>query len=459
MRLIKVALAACFVACAPTSETRGEVSAANLEAARSSAHAEAAASLANAFIGDQWSTGLAIGIVDGESFETYGFGRRSAEDALVPNEDTVFEIGSISKVFTSLLLADAVTRGELELEQPVNELVPNATQLPSFEGQQITLRHLATHGSGLPSLPPNLVVTSLENPYLGYTAAKLYESLPLATLATKPGTAYAYSNWGAGLLGQILADHARSTYGDLVEKRIVQPLAMTRTSVRLPTENVAQGHDANGAPTPHWDLDGLAGAGAIRSSVGDLVRFVRANLDRPGDVGAALALAQRVHGEYPTMKLGLGWHLVGGLHFHNGETGGFHSFMAIDLVKKQGVVVLSDTAVMGLDALGFALVRTLRGEPATLGLPPLVAVSEQRLDTYVATYRHPDIELTVTRDGDRLYVQVPGQPRFRVFPSSDRTFHLRVVDASVEFRDGASGTVNELVLHQGGVDLALERVN
>ncbi len=436
-----------------------------IEATRAGTHADAVARLAQPVIDGEWASGLAIGLVDGNSVETYGFGRIGDSDSARPNEDTVFEIGSISKVFTALVLADSTVRGDVRLDQPVNELLPAGASLASPDGQAVTLKHLATHSSGLPALPPNLTPTSLDDPYAQYTPALLYQSLTSTPLASTPGTKYAYSNFGAGLLGQVLADREGTTYGALLAQRITEPLGMNRTGRGLPADNVASGHDADGAPVAYWEFDALAGAGAIRSSVSDMIRFARANLVRSNDaLGRALALAQEVHADLPGSRVGLGWHIghggpLDGIRWHNGQTGGFHSFMAIDPGGQKAAILLANTASVRLDELGVALLRALRGETVSLNLPPTIAVSESVLGSYVGTYRlAPGFDLTVMADGTRLYLQATGQPRYRVFAASETTFFYRVVDAQVEFRKDAAGGVDALILRQGGRDLVASRV-
>jgi CubicO group peptidase (beta-lactamase class C family) len=426
------------------------------------AHADVVRALAQPFVDGHWTPALAIGLVSPTGVETYGLGRvRDDGSPTVPDADTAFEIGSVSKVFTSLILADAVHRGDLALEEPIDELLPPGVHAPSMAGRQITLQHLATHTSGLPSLPANFAPASDANPYADYTRDLLFAALPATTLATAPGTTYAYSNLGAGLLGQLLSDHAHATYAELLRSRITQPLGMTRTDVVFPAANVAQSHDAGDDAVPPWDFAALAGAGAVRSTVRDLVELVRANLAPPsGDLGAAIELTQRPQTAPPIRPMGLAWHVglgpasLASVLWHNGQTAGAHAFVALDLTGKNGVVVLANAGQMRVDDLGIALLQTLRGEAtAPIDLPVTVPVAESTLATYVGKYVvSDDFALDISRQGPQLFVQATHQPRFHLYARSEAEFYLRDVDAAITFRSDA------LVLHQGGQDTVAKRV-
>ncbi len=173
------------------------------------------------------------------------------------DEHTVMEIGSITKVFTGTLLADMARRGEVHLDGPVERLLPARVSVPARGGRQITLEDLATHTSGLPTLPTNLQPEDQTNPYADYSFAQLYAFLGGHELARRPGAKYEYSNVGVGLLGHALARRARMGYERLVRERITEPLRMRSTAI-TPSEAMARrfalGHDASGAVTPYWDL-------------------------------------------------------------------------------------------------------------------------------------------------------------------------------------------------------------
>src|SRR5437762_5105440 len=213
------------------------------------------------------AAGIVVGILDGGGRRLVASGSGPAGAPL--DGDTVFEIGSVTKVFTSSLLADMVRRGEVKLEDSISKYLPASVRLPSRNGKEITLLDLATQTSALPRLPGNLAPQDPQYPYAGYTVEQLYVFLSHYTLTRDIGEKYEYSNLGVGLLGHVLARKAGMSYEELVTKRILEPLGMKDTAITLSASmraRLAPGHDAGGAPVPTWDLPVLAGAGALRST-------------------------------------------------------------------------------------------------------------------------------------------------------------------------------------------------
>jgi serine-type D-Ala-D-Ala carboxypeptidase/endopeptidase len=268
------------------------------------------------------------------------------------DEHVVVEIGSITKAFTGILLAEMAGRGEVHLEQPVSELLPPGTRLPSRSGKQITLLQLATHTSGLPRLPDNMRPADMANPYADYSVGQLYEFLARHELRRDPGAQYEYSNLGAGLLGHALALRAGMSYEELVRERVLGPLGMTSTSITLDASQKArgaQGVTPDGDVSPYWDLPTFAGAGALRSTLGDMLRFLYANLRPPeGALGRAIAASHMARFRVnAALSLGLGWHMSTfrgeTILWHNGGTGGFHSMMAWNPGTGTGAVVLGNS--------------------------------------------------------------------------------------------------------------------
>jgi CubicO group peptidase (beta-lactamase class C family) len=279
---------------------------------------------------------------------------------------------------------------------------------------------------------------------------------------------YEYSNLGVGLLGFALSRRAGTTYEALIDQKILTPLGMADTRITL-TPNMrrrlAAGHNRDGDEVANWNLDALAGAGAIRSTMNDMLKYLAANLDstsRP--LGRALRsahLTRRPAGT-PNMTIGLNWHVLridsSEVVWHNGETAGYHSFIGFDPARRVGVVILSNSAT-SVDDLGFHLVN----ERSPLRLPPAppaeVAQDTTLLGRYVGAYSlGPGVVMSVTRTGAKLYVRLTGQQRFRMFATSDSTYRLTAVDAQLEFHRGASGGATEVVLHQGGRDLPAKRI-
>ncbi|MBW3625662.1 MAG: beta-lactamase family protein, partial [Armatimonadetes bacterium] len=234
------------------------------------------------YMGRSDTVGLAVGVICAGHPSTFLFGRISTACDQVPDERTIFEIGSITKVFTALLLAELALRGEMKLDDPIRILLPEGRSPPAPGGREITLRHLAIHTSGLPRLPGNMEGEGFDaqNPYAHYTADDLYEYLSGCRLKSFPGNEYEYSNLGAGLLGHLLERRTGREYDDLVNDLICRPLGMHDTKTLIEDQNVrlAPGH-SGGEPVSNWDSPTLAGAGALRSSLADMMRFLAANLD------------------------------------------------------------------------------------------------------------------------------------------------------------------------------------
>src|ERR1700730_16202936 len=321
------------------------------------------------------------------------YGRSDAGNGRALDGDTVFEIGSITKVFTALLLTEMVTRGEVALDDPVSKYLPGNVKMPARDGKQVTFLDLATYSSGLPRLPDGIPNTG-DNPYAAYTVEQLYAFLSNYTLRFDPGTHYEYANLGFGLLGHVLALRANLSYEDLVVSRVCKPLGLEDTRISLTASlraRLAQGHVSNLHPPANWDLPALAGAGALRSTANDLVRFMKATC--LAEVGAPLqpAIDLSLKIRRPTVaqntKVGLGWFFVNSngdeIVYKDGMTGGYASFAGFSKSLRSGAVVLSNAA-NSVNDIGFHL-----SNPANqiAQYPPEVAVDPTVLAAYEGTYQ------------------------------------------------------------------------
>jgi serine-type D-Ala-D-Ala carboxypeptidase/endopeptidase len=416
------------------------------------------------------SAGIVVGVIDSTGRRTVSYGKFDADDKRAVDADTIFEIGSVTKVFTSLLLADMVQRGEVALTDPVAKYLPPGVKTPERNGRQITLEDLATHTSGLPRLPSNLHPKDSANPYADYSVEQLYEFLSGYQLTRDIGSQYEYSNLGGGLLGHVLARRAGIDYEKLVRSRICEPLGMRSTGITLSDEmktRFAVGHDATMQRVVYWDLPTLAGAGALRSTVNDMLTFVGANL---GYVKSPLApaMAAMLAVRRPTgtsgLEAGLGWHILTRdgheIVWHNGGTGGFRSFIGFERKTGTGVVALSNAETpAGVDDIG----QHLLNANAPLYQPPKehmqVTVDPKLFDGYVGQYQlAPNFVMAITRDGARLFVQATGQPKLEIFPENDRNYFLKVVDAQITFETDGQGRATGLVLHQNGMNQTAKRI-
>jgi serine-type D-Ala-D-Ala carboxypeptidase/endopeptidase len=416
--------------------------------------------------------GIVVGLIDSQGSRVVSYGRLDQASPATPGADTLYEVGSITKVFTSLLLADMVKKGEFALDDPVSKYLPKSVKMPSRNGKEITLVDLATHTSGLPRLPGNLHPAKADNPYADYTVEDMYAFLSGYQLTRDPGAQYEYSNLGGGLLGHVLALRAGQDYETLLRERVLNPLHMTSTGIHLTADErarLAPGHTETLEPAANWDIPTLAGAGALRSTAHDLLLFLAANLAYTRTPLAAAMEFERTAVRRPTgmpdTEVALGWHILSHngneIVWHNGGTGGYRSWMGFDLKKRAGVVVLSNSA-NGVDDIGQHLIDS------SLPLAPYqgskqrtaISVDPKVLDRYVGHYQlTAQFIITVTREQGSLYVQATRQPRFEIFAESPTEFFLKVVDAQITFVTGADGRTTELILHQGGAHQHLKKVD
>jgi serine-type D-Ala-D-Ala carboxypeptidase/endopeptidase len=356
---------------------------------------------------------LVFGVVDGDKSEVVAFGK--LDDGKVPDGDTVYEIGSVTKTFTATLLAQAVLSGRVTLDTPVAQLLPDF-KIPSRGDKEITLGELATQHSGLPGMPSNFLPTDQANPYADYDSAKLKAFLAGYELRRDPGAAYEYSNLGFGLLGYALAQLNQTTYRLVADEGILRPLGMTLSGTVFTVAmraHLAPGHLYTGEAAKNWDMDALAGAGAIRSTANDMLRYLKANMGiDQSPLAAAMKLAQQPRSNLAeTARIGLAWMTTdNGIVWHSGGTGGYRSFLGFTEDGRRGVVILANTATERFDDLGFA---TVDSSAPLVPTYKAIVLHSASLDDYVGTYRLADkFLLTVFRLNDELFAQATGQRAF-----------------------------------------------
>ena len=418
-----------------------------------------------------WCAGLVVGLIDADGRKVYGYGTGAGDGSAAPDGKTVYEIGSVTKAFTGLLLAEMAGRGEVKLDDPVQQYLPAGVTVPQIGKRPITLAHLASHSSGLPRMPDNLAPADRANPYADYTPEQMYAFLKRCKPARGPGEGVEYSNLGAGLLGHALSLRAGKSYEELLTERVLKPLGMADTRIALDDARrarLAPGHDADGNPAGPWDLPTLAGAGALRSTADDMLAFVAANLGVapvPRELAEAIAASHEKRAAAATGESGvaLGWHVArkSRLVWHNGQTGGYHAFCGFSPDRKLGVVICANTATGLVDELADALLKRIAGQPAEpLALRQPVKVAAESLERLVGKYAlAPTFALAITREDDQLFCQATNQPRFRIYPESEAKFFLKEVDAQLTFTLGGEGKASSVVLHQNGRDMPGRRVD
>lgn len=411
------------------------------------------------------STGLVAVVLKAGQRVDAAYGRSDAADNRALDADTVFEIGSITKVFTALLLADMIVRGEVAARDPVAKFLPDKVRVPYFESTPITLLDLATYTSGLPRMPSNFTPRNAANPYADYSVEQLYDFVSNYKLHVRPGTHYEYANLGFGLLGHALALRAGMSYEDLVVSRICAPLRMESTRIALSNSmqaRLARGHNAALEPVANWDIPTLAGAGALRSTANDLFKFLEMCLGNgPSPLAPAMTLGERHPSDRLRVEVALGWFVSTSfkdeIAWKDGGTGGYASFIGFSTKSRRAGILLSNTANYGANLrLGVHLVNAAY----PLGkLHREVPVDASVLAAYVGRYElYPGFVLTVRADGNRLFVQASGQSEFEAFAESETDFFYRVVDAQITFDRPEGGVSPSLTLHQNGRDQPGKRV-
>jgi D-alanyl-D-alanine-carboxypeptidase/D-alanyl-D-alanine-endopeptidase len=310
--------------------------------------------------GERRAGGIVVGLVDERGASVISFGRVDGDKSVELDGDTLFEIGSVTKTFTAILLQDMVDRGEMRLKDPARAYLPTSVKLPSYRGKEITLLDLATQTSGLPREPDNLDPKTWKDPLADYSLERFYDFLSRAKLEREPGSSYEYSNVGFALLGHLLALKAGCEYESLLLKRICDPLKMESTRAVLSPESKrrsAVGHDWYDRPINDLNFQVMFGNGAIHSSANDMLKFLAANL---GLMPSPLeAIMKRTHAVRFSNNQALGSAVSGDFIFHNGGSLGASSFAGIDVKGRRGVVILSNQSFDKIPpSLGFLLLKT-----------------------------------------------------------------------------------------------------
>ncbi|MFG5408253.1 serine hydrolase domain-containing protein [Piscinibacter sakaiensis] len=387
--------------------------------------------------------------------------RRAAERSPM-EEDTVLELGSLTKPFVALALADGVLAGRWRLEDPAEDGLPDGLRLRDSTGAPLRLIDLATHRSGLPRMPANLLPRELAAPYSGYSPARLWDFVRQWVPTVPRDTRFEYSNLGYGLLSLVLArrDGGRSLDA-LLAQRVFAPLGeglqlrrpgyagddparvldALRQSMQAGRSD-AVGHDADGRAVPRWEFDALAGAVGLVGPIAPVARFMEAALGLfPHPLGPAFALCLQtsVPGETPLHPFGLAWEqaMLPGpgatrrLHNQDGATGGFSSSVWLEPERRRGVAVVANSfaetrelALAGLDpSIG----------PADFGvlyLPP------EQLRPYVGRYRTARGErLELLLQGRRLWVREPSGAGLELVPQTPMRFFARDRQLGVVFEE------------------------
>ncbi|WP_165357445.1 serine hydrolase [Sphingosinicella sp. CPCC 101087] len=401
--------------------------------------------------------GIVAGVIGPGRRSIIAHGRSGAADDRPLDGDTVFQIGSVTKGFTTLLLAEMVVRGEVGLDDPASLYLPPGVTLAE-RGRPITLRDLATHMSGLPSMPTNLSLDGEPDPYEAYSVEQLHHFLSTYDLPREPGARWGYSNLGVTLLGRLLARRAGMEYEALLRQRILDPLGMNDTSIRLRPDQerrLAPGHDRYLRPVRTWEMLNMPASGSLRSTANDLMKFVVAYLEpERTPLAAAIALQLRERVPLPPGWQALGWAITReNMVSHAGGKQGYRSGVAFDPATGRGIVVLANARTDD-QPIGIAL-HLLAGRPlpAAPDAPrnSIVAVDRATLDGYAGRYRLADGRiLELARKDSHLLVHRPGNGISEFFPTGPRDFFLDTGNDELSFQLDAEGRITGLVLYGDG---------
>jgi CubicO group peptidase (beta-lactamase class C family) len=399
--------------------------------------------------------GIAVAIYREGKSTYYAFGYADVAGKRAPDSKTLFEIGSITKTFTSIVAAQLAQEGKLSLTDPAQKYFPEGSTLPTRGDKVITIEDLASARSGLPRMPHNFMPADNANPYIDYTAANLFDFLKGYQLTRDIGTQYEYSNLGMGLLGVLVSRIDGKPYREAVTTRILKPLKMNSTFLNTPgraDKNSAIGY-SDDKPVKAWtwsDESAMQGAGGLLSNTEDMMKYLLANMNPPDNsLGRAMKDAHqpRMDAGRNNVKIGLGWHIRNKIIWHNGGTGGFRTFAGFEPEKKMAVVVLTNSG-MGADDLGFHMMD----ESIPLkAIRKIVSVPDAALQSYVGVYElTAEFSIAVMLEGGQLVAQATGQGKANLYAESEMKFFYRIVDAQVEFVKNSEGAIDKLLLYQGG---------
>jgi CubicO group peptidase (beta-lactamase class C family) len=364
------------------------------------------------------SKSIVVGIINAGGRQIYSEGIISDQKRVRPDGNTVYEIGSITKVFASVLLAEMGLKGQLTITDPISKYLPPAVKSPVRNGKEITLLSLSTHRSGMPRFPYNPYPKDMDNPYADYTEQALFEYVSGFEPDYDFDTRWRYSNVAYGLLGNILSRIAKKSFESMTLEIICRPLNMPSTAIRSTKQmnaNTARGHAITGQPTVALELGALEAAGSLRSNADDLLTFAAANMGLiKTDLLPAMQLTHVLQAKkdgndtYTTM----GWTLANDsgreLLFKDGGTPGYRTFLGFDKEKKNGVVVLSNTdnsvTDIGWHILDsnhkvepyrypWTLLDTLRSTARTRGVDAAIKLHDQFKSANNTTYQFNEQQL------------------------------------------------------------------
>jgi CubicO group peptidase (beta-lactamase class C family) len=415
-----------------------------------------------------WESSLVVGYIDATGQVVYGYGEVTDGSGVTPDGRTLFEIGSVTKMFTELWILSQLDAGS-QLDDPIASYLPASWSVPSAGGRQITLRELGDHTSGLPDFPSNIHPTDLRNPGQNYSASDLQSFLATDALLFVPGTQWSYSNTGFGLLGYTWGLRGDAGYETGLTNDLLQPLGLADTVFEPSTEQLtrlAEGHDGDLNWGPPVQIGpGLEAAGLLKSTANDLLQMAALQLGLlPSPLASAVAMEQITQfGPIPGTDISYALGLFvdsDGVIWHGGETYSFSAFLGFDPPTQKGVVVLlSSGDPVPTQPLGEALMHLAMGEqPTTPIVPATLQLTADELDKCVGTFQLSSTFSTVfSRNGNRFYAQATDQSQFGLYADAATSFYARIVGVQFVFSNEVNGKYNTVTAMQNGQTFVLTR--
>jgi len=414
--------------------------------------------------GEQGGVGIVIGVISPRGRQTISAGQCSCGDSHPPDGDTIFEIGSVTKTFTALLLAEMAEQHEVALNDPAVKYLPTGFRIPERNGKTISLLDLATHTSGLPFMPDESALPN-ESATTKYSVADLRRFLASWELRSEIGKKWEYSNIGYWLLGEALADRAGVDYETLLRKRVIAPLGLTNTDFEVSPKmktNFAAGHNAVLQPSPPistlpiYSL--MPAAGGLYSTANDLLKVLAVAMDYERS-----SLSTATHLTWTTRRpvssngseQALGWTIIheqnDELIVHDGGTFGYASSIAWDPFKRVGVVVLSNQVASVGDIARHLLRPSLALEKPTATKRTEVSIDPAKLDLYIGNYEASGEGIfAIVREGNGLAIRAPaewGLPKFTLHPESRQEFFVAELPMHVAFQFETDGSVKKVLIY------------
>jgi CubicO group peptidase (beta-lactamase class C family) len=413
------------------------------------------------------SSSIVVGILNNKDqhFICHGYPfHKSKEKA---DNKIIYEIGSITKIFTTTILADMIVKGELKLSDPVSKYLPDTVKLSEKNDKIITLKHLATHTSGLPLFPKDFIPKDPQNPYNDYAISDIYKFLNNFTL-TENIEAGEYSNIGMALLANILCQVSKSNYETLLKERICQPLGMHNTIIMATEEQqerIATPYIVPDKIAKYWNFHAIEGAGAIKSDLVDMLKFLKAQLSLGNSsIGKAIKLTQSI--QYSTSikntSIGLGWFInyqyPDTIIWHNGFTGGFRSFIGFDVNNQIGTVVLSNST-RNINDIGFHILNQ-NMKIKEFNEKKVIELNANNFVKYEGIYKMETGDtMHIFSKDSKFYLYAENHGEFEIYPQKGGIFIFDQLPFNLEFEDIVNDRFQTLILNDNSSNPKAKRIH